>query len=142
MARVRFSRGYKVRSLSFYDYKAVVVGWYDGDSPTVDIDLGFNTWLKNQKLRLYGIDTPEMRGGDRPQGIIARDKVREWCPPGSKVGMESHKDESGKYGRWLATIWPDGWETSLNHRLYANGLAEIKTYDPRTDIELRRRWNK
>lgn len=43
-----------------YEYKAQVVSVYDGDTLTVDIDLGFEVWLRKQKIRLAGIDTPEI----------------------------------------------------------------------------------
>ena len=48
-----------------YLYKATVTEVYDGDTITVDIDLGLNVWLKDQTLRLLGIDTPELRGEER-----------------------------------------------------------------------------
>jgi endonuclease YncB( thermonuclease family) len=60
---------------NLYNYRAFVTGVYDGDSITVDIDLGFNNWMKNQKVRLYGINTPELRGEERPSGLIARDRL-------------------------------------------------------------------
>ena len=50
-----------------YEYRAFVRKVYDGDTITVDIDLGFEVMLKNQKLRLYGINTPEVRGESREQ---------------------------------------------------------------------------
>ena len=59
-----------------YYYDAEVTGVYDGDSITVDIDLGLGVWLKGQKLRLIGIDTPEMRGAEKEAGKVARDFVR------------------------------------------------------------------
>ena len=43
-----------------YEYKAQVVSVYDGETLTVDIDLGFEVWLRKQKIRLAGIDTPEI----------------------------------------------------------------------------------
>lgn len=46
-----------------YHYAAQVVSVYDGDTITVDIDLGLEVWLKGQKIRLLNIDTPEVRGG-------------------------------------------------------------------------------
>ncbi len=53
----------------FYNYKVKkVVNVYDGDTITVDIDLGFNMVMCNQKLRLYGINTPEVRGEEREEG--------------------------------------------------------------------------
>jgi micrococcal nuclease len=41
-----------------YQYKAIITKVVDGDTVDVDIDLGFEVWLRNQRIRLYGIDTP------------------------------------------------------------------------------------
>ncbi len=59
-----------------YVYKADVTEVYDADTITADIDLGFHTWRKDEKLRLYGIDAPEVRGKSRPQGLLSRDWLR------------------------------------------------------------------
>ena len=40
-----------------HEYKVEVLRVVDGDTVDVDIDLGFSTWLKKQRIRLYGIDT-------------------------------------------------------------------------------------
>ena len=109
-------------------YRCRMVGWYDGDSPTVDIDLGFNHWMLQQKIRLYGVDTPELRGQEREQGLEVRDLVRKWVPPGSDCIIRTHKDRTGKFGRWLGEIFlPDQIE-SVNARLVAQGLAQIEAY--------------
>ena len=109
-------------------YRCRILGWYDGDSPTVDIDLGFNHWMLNQKVRLYGVNTPELRGEERSEGLEVRDLVRKWAPAGSDAIIRTHKDEQGKYGRWLAEIFMPGEMTSINHRLVAAGLAHIEAY--------------
>ena len=41
-----------------YEYKCKVVKVVDGDTVDVDIDLGFGVWLRKQRVRLVGIDTP------------------------------------------------------------------------------------
>lgn len=48
-----------------YRYRAKVKSVYDGDTCTVDIDLGFHITLRDIKVRLYGVDTPELRGGTK-----------------------------------------------------------------------------
>jgi micrococcal nuclease len=109
-----------------YHYKVNVVSVYDGDSVTVDIDLGFNNWMKKQKLRLYGIDTPEIRGEERPDGLISKARLIELLEDKTVV-IKSHKDKSGKYGRWLATLFieEDNDEyTNINELLITEGLAE------------------
>ena len=47
-----------------YEYRVDIVRVVDGDTVDVDIDLGFGVWLKKQRVRLYGIDTPESRTRD------------------------------------------------------------------------------
>ena len=42
-----------------YEYKATVVKIVDGDTVDVDIDLGFGVVLKDERVRIMGIDTPE-----------------------------------------------------------------------------------
>lgn len=111
----------------FYQYKAVVTGVYDGDSITVDLDLGLNSWLKNQKIRLHAIDTPEIRGDEREMGLISKARVEELIL-GKEIVIETHK--TGKYGRWLGTVWlfhefegESRW-VNINELLVAEGHAE------------------
>ena len=47
-----------------YEYNVKVVKVIDGDTVDVDIDLGFGVWLHKERVRLYGIDTPESRTSD------------------------------------------------------------------------------
>ena len=56
-----------------FTYFCNLKGNYDGDSVTLDIDLGCSAWLLGEKTRLYGIDTPEIRGPNRELGAGSRD---------------------------------------------------------------------
>ena len=109
-----------------FNYRAIVTGVYDGDSITIDIDLGFNNWKKNQKVRLFGINTPEIRGEERPDGLVSRDRLRELILD-KEIIITSYKDKSGKYGRWLATVFlkQDGMFENINTLLLHEGLAEV-----------------
>ena len=42
-----------------YEYRCKIVRVVDGDTVDVDIDLGFGIWMHKERVRLYGIDTPE-----------------------------------------------------------------------------------
>jgi micrococcal nuclease len=111
-----------------YEYKAVVTNVYDGDTITVDIDLGFGVVLKEQKIRLDEINTPEVRGEERNEGLIARDRVRELIL-GKKVVIKTYRDSKEKYGRWLAEVYyketPESEYTiNLNQQLINEGLAK------------------
>lgn len=105
-----------------YWYKATVTAVYDGDSITVDMDLGFNLTQHKAKLRLYGIDTPELRGPDKIRGKAVRDYVRGLIPPGTRVALNTYRDRHGKYGRYLARVWIDG--LCINDHLIEQGMAK------------------
>ena len=47
-----------------FEYRASLVKIIDGDTIDVDLDLGFDVVLKKQRIRLYGINTPESRTRD------------------------------------------------------------------------------
>ena len=44
-----------------YEYKCRIVKIVDGDTVDVDIDLGFGIWVRDERVRVHGIDTPESR---------------------------------------------------------------------------------
>ena len=113
--------------LDLYTYKANVIAVYDGDTITVDMDLGVDVWIRNEKIRLYGINTPEVRGEERMEGLKVRDYVRSMIL-GKTIMIRTYKDKTGKYGRLLADIYTlDGnecAEKSLNTVLLELGYAE------------------
>ena len=53
---------------SLYFYNAKVRRIYDGDTIFLDIDLGLSTIVVNEKIRLARINTPELRGPEKPAG--------------------------------------------------------------------------
>ena len=57
---------------SMYEYKCTIVKVIDGDTTDVDIDLGFGVWMKKQRIRFYGVDTP-----DKDQLIAALKTIAE-----------------------------------------------------------------
>ena len=106
-----------------YNYKAKIISVYDGDTVTALIDLGFKVTF-TIKLRLLGIDTPELRGEEREEGLKVRDYVRELIL-NKDVIVKSHRDKQGKYGRYLAEIFIDGLDgVSLNQTLINKGMAK------------------
>ena len=44
-----------------YEYKCKIVKIVDGDTVDIDLDLGFGVWLRDERVRIMGIDTPESR---------------------------------------------------------------------------------
>jgi len=115
----------KFNEENLYYYKAKIVSVYDGDTVTADIDLGFKTWVKGEKLRLYGINAPELRGEEREEGLKSRDYLRGLIL-GKEVLIKTRKDKRGKYGRYLAEIILDG--VNINDKLVEDGYAVYKEY--------------
>lgn len=111
---------------ALYWYKAYVTEVYDGDTCTVELDLGYDFFRKKHKVRLYGIDTPELRGEEREQGLIARDYLRHLILE-KEVLLESIKDTTEKYGRYLGKLWfeKDGEWVCANDLLVKDGYATV-----------------
>lgn len=110
-----------------YFYRAKVVSIYDADTVRLDIDLGCNIWIKNEPIRLYGINAYEVRGAERELGLAAKAFVEERMQAGDEVLLQTHKDGKGKYGRWLGIIWVNG--VNLNDALVTAGHAKVNFYD-------------
>ena len=112
-----------------YEYKAYVRAVYDGDTITVDVDLGFGVTMTRQKIRLKGIDTPELRGGTSETKAAAkksRDRVRGLIL-GRPVTVKTFKDRKGKFGRWIGEVYLSTGEC-VNELLVEEGLAIRKEY--------------
>lgn len=88
--------------MSDYTYDAIVKSVHDGDTITVDMDLGLDMALKNFKVRLFGINAPELSTaeGKKVQAFLA-----QMIPVGSSLVVETVKDKQEKYGRYLAVLY-------------------------------------
>ena len=107
-----------------YEYKCKMVKVVDGDTVDVDIDLGFGVWMRDQRIRLYGIDTPESRTSDDKEkvyGLAAKDFVVKWTNAGD-LSLKTFKDDRGKFGRILGETWYGG-KHNVNQLLVDNHHA-------------------
>ena len=59
-----------------YYYAGHVTSVYDGDTFTADVDLGLGLWRRDQIIRLWKVNAPEVRGASRVEGLRVRDFVR------------------------------------------------------------------
>ena len=90
-----------------YEYKAKLLKVVDGDTVDVDIDLGFGVWLRNERVRIMGIDTPESRTSDKVEklfGLAAKKRLKELLT--KDIVLKTFKgrggeDAKGKFGRIL-----------------------------------------
>jgi micrococcal nuclease len=103
-----------------YIYNAHVLSVYDGDTITVDIDLGFRIAVKKLKVRLYGLNAPEIKGVSKPQGQVSRDALRSRILD-QDIVLHTIKDEQEKYGRWLGIIYLK--DENINKWLLVNNYA-------------------
>jgi endonuclease YncB( thermonuclease family) len=121
-------------------YQAKIVEVVDGDTFDLMIDLGFNTFTK-QRMRLYGIDAPEMRtqaGKDLRVSMVTKHLFSHVIV--QSVEAPKSKQFRDKYGRFLAVVY-DAWPiasrpisngekilevapSSLNARLINDGLVK------------------
>ena len=90
-----------------YDYKCKIVKVIDGDTVDVDIDLGFGIWMKDERVRIMGIDTPESRTRDLVEkkfGLAAKERLKSLLGKTSVLKTQvskSGEDMKGKFGRIL-----------------------------------------
>ena len=115
-----------------YEYKCKILRVIDGDTADVDIDLGFGVWLRKQRIRFAGIDTPESRTRDlveKKYGIAAKAYVQAYLPDGSDQTLVTVKDAKGKYGRILGKFWvfdskTDAWRMLNDMMIEAHMAVE------------------
>ena len=92
-----------------YEYRCKVIKVIDGDTVDVDIDLGFDIMLRDERVRIMGIDTPESRTRDKVEkkfGLASKARLKELI--GGKSGPilktqinKKGEDMRGKFGRIL-----------------------------------------
>ena len=118
-----------------YEYRVKVLKIVDGDTVDVDIDLGFGIVLRDERVRLVGIDTPESRTRDKVEkafGNAAKNRVKELLANKSGPILKTQinkngEDMRGKFGRVLGdfTVYDakiDAWRP-LTELLVEEGHA-------------------
>lgn len=115
-----------------YNYKALVVRVVDGDTIDVVIDLGFKI-TTNQRIRLKGINTPETYNVKKDsdeyrKGMQAKEFVAARLNENANVATIDTDKYTGKYGRYIGTIWLADNPLSLNDELVEKGFAVAAIY--------------
>ena len=101
-----------------YFYNAECIAVTDGDTVSVNIDVGFG-FNTTQKLRFIGIDTPERNDkGYYEAAQFTKEKIL-----GKKILINSLKKDA--FGRWLANVYfkKDDQYVCLNNELIEQGFA-------------------
>ena len=102
----------------------LVVSVVDGD--TFDISPAVRGM---DRVRMIGVDTPEVHGGTEPCGPEASEYTTRHLE-GRRVTLGVGEDPEDPYGRLLAWVWIDG--QMFNKMLVSEGLAEAVSYPPNT----------
>ena len=105
-------------------YKAHVDSIYDGDTITCTIDCGFGLSMIKQKIRLYGINCPEMRGSKKEDGRNARDVLRSKIL-NKDILLRTIKDKKGRYFGIIYISDSDSDSVNMNNWLVENDFAVI-----------------
>lgn len=93
-----------------YQYSALIRKVIDGDTLEIDIDLGLSTWMHNERIRLYGVNTPEVYGVKKGslewiEGNKASEFAKSVIKENDEIRIETIKDKKEKYGRYLALVY-------------------------------------
>lgn len=104
--------------------KAKVIKVLDGD--TVDVKLTRNG--KRARVRLIGIDTPEVYGGTECGGPAASRAAKKMLPRGTRVLLVSDpsQDEKDRYGRLLRYVMKKS--VDVNRVQVKRGHARVYVY--------------
>ena len=118
-----------------YTYKAKLVRVIDGNTVDAEIDLGFGVLMK-QRVRLYGIDTPDSRSKDadeKERGFAAKQRLTEIL--GKEFIIETILNKRGKFGRILGIlhIENDNTKINVNEQMVSEGHAVEYSVTARED---------
>ena len=107
-----------------YEYKVNILKMVDGDTVDVDIDLGFGVWLRNERVRIVGIDCPESRTSDKIEkvfGEAAKQRVTSLLSSEATLISQISKmgeNMKGKFGRILGDF------KTINDQVISTTLME------------------
>ena len=131
-----------------YEYRCKILKVVDGDTVDVDIDLGFGVWLKKERVRMMGIDTPESRTRDKVEklfGLTAKQYVKDNMPTNSMQVLKTEIDRSGgdkkgKFGRILGEFILD--DKRLTDMMIEDGHAVAYFGGSKEEIQMKHMANR
>jgi micrococcal nuclease len=104
-----------------YD-RCEVVNVHDGDTCTVNIDLGFSIIFRGQIIRLARINAPELATPEGPPSQVALSGMIT----GKPIVLKTTLDRKEKFGRYLGEIWVGG--LNVNDEMVRRGFAVYEHY--------------
>ena len=130
-----------------YEYKCKVNRVVDGDTVDVDIDLGFNIVLTDERVRIMGIDTPESRTSDKVEkvfGLASKERLKQLLDKEAILKTEVSKDGEdmkGKFGRILGDFLTSDGER-VTEILIREGHAVPYHGQNKADVQLQHLANR
>ena len=128
-----------------YEYRAKLIKVVDGDTVDVDIDLGFGVWLKDERVRIMGIDTPESRTSNKVEkvfGLAAKYRLKDLLGKDCTLktfAAKDGEDMKGKFGRILGDFYcyyqPEDREMLVTEIMIKEGHAVKYHGQNKADVE-------
>ena len=84
------------------------------------------------RVRLIGIDTPEVSGGKECFGDEAKAHLSQLVPPGTPVRLVYDRERQDRFGRDLAYVYRSEDGLHVNLTMVADGYATTLTIKPNT----------
>ncbi len=83
-----------------------------------------------ERVRLIGIDTPEVEPGIECYGLEASDHLRELVPPGTRIEVVFDVERFDRYGRNLGYLYRLSDRLFINLQMVSDGYARMATFPP------------
>jgi micrococcal nuclease len=102
---------------------------HDGDTVSIKVKSFAGFPLKIERVRLIGIDAPELR--QEPWGRNAKRHLKKLISEsGWIVNVEFDAEQRDKYGRLLGYLWSRNRGTLINEQMIEDGYAVLYTFPP------------
>lgn len=99
-------------------FEAQLVRVIDGDTYVFSMDVGFDIY-PHITVRIMGINSPEIKGATKVQGMISRDYAEDFLMSAEYIEIRTERDMS--FTRYLGDIYVDG--ENLATHMASNGYA-------------------
>ena len=109
--------------------RAIVDRVIDGDTLDVLVTIPV-------RVRLLNCWAPEIRGEERPEGLVAKALLEQMAPVGSRVHVQIPSGDVEalpgvfSFGRVLGEVWRVGDDESLSELMVASGAATREKVRP------------
>jgi micrococcal nuclease len=116
-------------SYAFPGTSYVVTKVHDGNTVSIKVESFAGFPLKIERLRLIGIDSPELR--QEPWGRRAKRHLKKLISESSwVVTVEFDVEQKDKNGRLLGYLWNRKNGKLINERMIEDGYAVLYTFPP------------